>query len=425
MTARKSQQLIYLGLLFCSIALPRLAWSQNSIARLVEREQQLNDTIAIAESADGPNSLALLVPLRELTQFYEEMGDLDLADEVDARVRQVIRANKGLFSLEQADLIKQLMARELLRGDVVAAWDLEQELLRLVDKNPGDIRDAQILRDVADRRIQILDRYEAGEMPYEIILGCYYDDRAAYRDAWTRGSRPIYSAPGEQEDNECAAGSRRVARTALAGEAQWYYAAAVNVYLENEQYSNEDFKELLTDLIVNTYKYANPALGRNSLENLLAYETANPDSPLPRIQTLVYIADWNLYYSRDFGTKFRDQALATYQQALDLLAEQRIPQPSIDEIFAPAIPIVLPTFRDNPLITEGTSGQQDWLEVAFVIESSGKSDDIEIIARSGDVPRATARELVQFIRRSRFRPRAENGQILNSAPITIRYYFSS
>ena len=71
---------------------------------------------------------------------------------------QVIRANYGLRSLEQAPLLQQRIRSEERRGDFAAAWELEQDLLTLARRQRDDLAAAPILHEIGDKRMDLLKR---------------------------------------------------------------------------------------------------------------------------------------------------------------------------------------------------------------------------------------------------------------------------
>lgn len=59
--------------------------------------------------------------------------------------------------------------------------------------------------------------------------------------------------------------------------------------------------------------------------------------------------------------------LAVYQQAIDLLEARPAGDAALEQFFAPAIPVVLPSFLDNPLASEQTRATTGHVDVAFEI----------------------------------------------------------
>jgi hypothetical protein len=411
------------GMVLLAVSLlPGVAASQDDLDRFVARERELIESIDREESLNGPYSEALISPLTALSLHFEEAGDVGQTDALIARVLQVIRANYGLYSLEQAPSIRRLIAREEARGNAAAAWSLERELLVLASRHFDDIRSARIFRDTGDRRMEILKRYDTGEIPPEIVLGCYYNDAGEHLRARLRGSRPIDAYPGTQLADGCQVGSRTRARRALVLEAQSLYAGAVDVYLRSEQSLDDELRDLLIELVRNAYIYGNPGLASQSLRQLYDLETEISTEWLPRIEAFVHMADWELLYSPLLGTRYRDSALAAYEQAYEWLDEHQVAQESIDAMFSPEIPVVLPSFLANPLASAETPESKGFIDVAFVIARDGKSRRVEVLGRADNVTRADERELVRTIRNSRFRPRLTEGQFADAAPVTLRYF---
>jgi hypothetical protein len=317
-----------------------------------------------------------------------------------------------------------MIEREAERGNAEAAWNLQWDLLGLVERNPDDLRSAAILHEIGDRRMDILRRYDAGEFPQEIILGCFYDDTAAQQLAGLRGSQPMSSVRVGPDGKNCGSGSRSAARRSIVASAQGFYLQAVNFLLRNEEHASNELPELLMKVVHTSYRFPNPTLGAQVLRTLLSYETTHSGEWLPQIEAHVQIADWDLLFASVLGTKFEASARASYEQAYDLLLEHQIAQEVIDEIFAPEMPIVLPSFAANPLVSDETPQSTGYIEVAFVITEDGKSKQIEVLDTSADVPRAAERDLVRTIKFSRFRPRMTDGRFAESAPIVVRYYLN-
>jgi hypothetical protein len=402
---------------------PGIALSQDTTEAFVNRERQLIEAIEREESLNGPYSEALIAPLTSLSLHYEESGDYRLVDPLIARVLQVIRANYGLYSLEQAPSIRRLVTREAARGNAPAAWDLEMELLMLATRHTDDIRSAGILRDIADRRMDILARYNAGEFPPEIILGCYYNEAGDHLRMHLRGSRPLHVVPGtELLQRRCAAGSSGRAKRTLVGEAQSLYVAAANVYTRNERVTSTELHDLLMEIVRNSFHYGDPGLGRAALGELVIYATESSAAPLPRIEALVQTADWDLLYSRVWGTQYRDSALATYEAAYASLLEHAVPDAAIEALFSPDVPVVLPSFEPSALVASQVSATTPYLDVSFVIRADGRSRNVEVLAKSDDMTRSDERRIVNTVRHSRFRPRVVDGQFADSEPLVVRYY---
>ena len=432
-------------LLLVALGMPWASFSQ----RVAQEStiEALQERIRGVEAREGPNSAGLIAPLTELGIRYREDGSTIPAAAATQRALEVVRFNHGLYTLEQAPLIRLLMRHLESLGEHEAAWDLEQEILRLAERHPDDLRTARILHDTADRRMDTLDRYDAGEFPPEIVLGCYlarWDDNGQLTSnaSMDGGARPT-------KGGGCTSGSRSLAKRRLVGEVQTYYSQAIDIIIRND-YATDELRTLVLALAESSYRYeplalgrrglgpgsvlpyhtASPessyryetlALGRRSLNSLLAYQTKNSEPLLTRIETLVQIADWDLVYSETRDGK--ESALAQYGDALTLLKEGAVAQESIDRLFSPEIPIVLPGFLHNPLITSDVASTGH-IDVAFEVDKYGRSHRFQILGTTDNSTVAAEKRLEQLIKRSRFRPKLMNGQFADTAPIVVRYYLN-
>ena len=172
---------IVLALVGC---LPGVASSQSESVS-DERTRIIAERVEEARAQGGPYSKDLIDPLRILAEIHQQSGNHDLAAAVTEEALQVIRANYGLRSLDQAPLIRERIRSEGARGNAAEAWELEQALRTLAKANPGDLRTAAIFGEIGDRRMDLLRRYSAGEVPPHAELGW----RGFGRESWTANFR--------------------------------------------------------------------------------------------------------------------------------------------------------------------------------------------------------------------------------------------
>jgi hypothetical protein len=384
------------GLAVCSPAYPQDDSRQQTI-------RSLQDEIRSTEA----NSPDLIKPLTALGLLYRESGESALALAALGEAVHVVRFNFGLYSLEQAPLVRQLITNAEALGDHWSAWELEKGLLRLARRYPDDPRTAQILRDTGDRRMDMLAKYDAGEAPPEVIYGCYYAGPHAGHDI--RGPVP---------ERECMSGSAGAVRAGFALEAEGYYAYAINI-LRNESYSSGELPRLVRDVVAISYEYGDPSIGRKSLAYLLEYQESNSAPLGDRIDTLMQIADWDLLHARSLDGK--DAALAEYAQAYELVQRAGVEQESIREMFAPATPIPLPVSATNPLLAEVQGEDAGHVDAAFDIDKYGKSRRVRILEAKPTLTRAAEKHVEYVILQSRFRPRLVDGRIADGDRVVVRY----
>ena len=404
---------ILLTLAAPSTALLQPSGQQEKIAELLQRVQDI-------EARDGSSSEELIDPLTTLGRLQQENGQPVQSAAAIQRAVDIVHVNQGLHTLDQAPLIRLLIGDAEAIGDARAAWDLEQELLSLANRHPDDVRTARILRETADRRIAVLDRYIAGqEFPPEIKFGCYYRE-----------------LPGGEN---CGSGRRDVAQSNLFREAQDLYSRAAGILVRSERYPADELETLVEDLARKTYRYCprpvphppnaksreavimqcNLAASRRDLVSLIRWQVQNARTWPNGLETLVEIADWDLLYAQSVGGN--EQALEEYVRAYELLAERGAHE-SIDRIFSPEIPVIVPAFAENPLASNREQRGSGHIDVSFEIDKHGKTRHVRILDRTTDSTRAIEKRIVQFISGSRFRPRVVDGRFADSAPVVVRYF---
>jgi hypothetical protein len=204
------------GVVALAVAVPSAAFAQPDSPPAVEDAlEELIAKIDEIQSLQGPNSPDLIEPLAALSLVYEERRDYERALALVEEQTQVIEVNYGLHTLDEAQLMRQTIRIERARGNAEAAWNEEQELLRLIRRrrHQADARVAPILEEIADYRRAILARYRNGEFPPEIVLGCYYSE-------WVTDSSGLPRRTG------CNSGSRDAVIRALRNEADSFDSEA-------------------------------------------------------------------------------------------------------------------------------------------------------------------------------------------------------
>ena len=434
-----------------------------------DRQRQVVEQLQRIHSESGPNSPESIDLWKALGLLYQESGYDALAAAAIERALQVVRVNYGVYSLEQAALIQQLIRADEASGNDARAWEREQELLTLVRRHPDDLRTVPFLREIAVKREDVLERYLAGERPPQIALGCYYD--------WSRSD----------DVGSCHAGSRRDAVRTLLFDAQRNYADAIAVILRNELYSSEELRDLemelvrtsdliryhnnvdgsngfdlgvpppgmrstepwrgtiealllladwdfpdspdapvvergwltgketevfpTNDLVGNHYR-----LGRLALQRLFDYETATSAPSRGQIDALIAIADWDLLYSRN-GLAFEGYGLA--YRLLEEMGETRA---SMDRIFTPEVPVMLPTFPPNPLVLDATRKPRGHIDFTFEITKYGQARRLEIVDATANATDADRDGATWPMMRTRFRPKVVGGQPVLARPVVARFY---
>jgi hypothetical protein len=469
--------ILTLGALGALAALVAPCAAALDVAAFDEQQREILAKVEAAQARGGPYAPALLDELKRLILLYRENDSPALALVAIERALQVVRANSGLYSLEQVPLLWQRLESEEALGDDAAAWDVEQELLTLARRHPDDGQTVPVLRGVADRQMAVVQRMvDSGETPPQIILGCYYNE-------WS-------TAVGG--NSSCNSGTRSTAVQGMLADANRNYADAIAVLLRNEAYSSAELRELEMELVRGAEliyeKYARdgnrgvtgtrtknevpmplapwsptaeirepwrsrmaPIIeladwdlpydsegppeddflqemeprdarfrgpyyrGRQGLRRLYMYSVVASSAPLEQATAIVQMADWDLLFSSN------GLAIEGYTLARGMLERAGAERESLAELFAPALPVVLPSFERNPLAPHEARAATGHIDVGFAITRYGRAREIEI----GDAANATDRarsDLVRLLKSSRFRPRLTDGRFADSPPVVVRYH---
>jgi hypothetical protein len=437
-----------------------------------DQQRQILDKLEQIQSRDGPYSPALLDELKALIGLYLESKEHVLSLVAIDRALQVVRANSGLYSLEQVPLLWQRIASEEAIGNDAEVWDLEQELLTLARRHPDNLEAVPVLRQMADRQRDVLAQVvDLHETPPEVVLGCYYKE-------W----------PNADAGN-CHSGSRKTVVQGMLADSDRTYADAIGVLLRNEAYSSDELRALEMELVrgaelirdeyedeggftgsriqdslvpLAPWSHATELIepwrsriepvkaladwelpydpegtpeedffdqpeprgarfrapyhrGRQSLRRVYAYEVAAASPALEKASAIVQMADWDLLFSNN--------SLATdgYVLALAMLQEGGVDAATVAELFAPELPVVLPAFEPSVLARDETQPATGYVDVAFQITKYGRARDVEVRAAE-NVTEADQADLVGLLKGSRFRPRLVDGAFADSSPVVARYY---
>jgi hypothetical protein len=165
---------------------------------------------------------------------------------------------------------------------------------------------------------------------------------------------------------------------------------------------------------------------------LVYYEVRSEAPAAARASAYAELGDWYLraeHFSGCWGyqncgrrSKFSRNdsiALTLYEQAFAELRQGDNAAESTAEIFAPELPVTLPTHTPNLLASTESSR---FIDVAFAITKYGESEQIEILDSSENAKRLEERALIRLIKYASFRPRVVDGELADSAPVVVRYY---
>jgi tetratricopeptide (TPR) repeat protein len=159
--------------------------------------------------------------------------------------------------------------------------------------------------------------------------------------------------------------------------------------------------------------------GEEALKRALKIVESNPDSTAQtRIETLLQMGDW--YQIK----KSPREALAYYERASQLIRST----PSLPDSVATALNVPMrvyyptPTIVANvPTMVAAADTRSYYVQTEFTVAADGSVRDARIV--SHDARDRYAREILEAVRDSRFRPKFVDGQAVAAAGITYREVF--
>lgn len=416
-----------------------------------ELEQRLLDQIDELQSDEGRYAESLIEPFRALGLLYQEAGDHLQAAVALREARQLIRANRGLFSatVDEALLLRQQIRSEKELGNGERVWNLQHDLIFIARENLDDMRMLPIFVDLIDDRAERLDEFRTTnyrELPAGIYVPCEGDDTLAVR------SNDKRSAPAPVSDaRNCEFGTWRTVVDRLQEAVLRHYADALAVLIRSGDYASQElrdleketlrlipfergyipcpsipFREFLESELIGSCMDTASGLGVGgwaSLMRLVFYEVRSGAPGAARANAFAELADWYLHAvhvgtSRKYSTG-DEIALSLYEESVAQLGQGDDARESMAAIFAPELPVMLPTYARNPLASLQSSR---FIDVAFAINQYGEAGAIEVLRSSDDVSGTAQRALVRLIKYGSFRPRAVDGKLAESAPVVVRYY---
>ena len=113
-------------------------------------------------------------------------------------------------------------------------------------------------------------------------------------------------------------------------------------------------------------------------------------------------------------------AFDLYEKTQAYLTHGGVAQASIDELFSPAIPILLPTFQPNLFAPDRAEGATGYVDVVFDVSRYGRTSRIRVL--DSNVSNAVQNRLTRWVVANRFRPRVADGQVVDASRIVARAY---
>lgn len=394
---------------------------------------QYRDSIEREIQREGPYASGLVQLYFDLGLQYQTAGQHEQAIETFEEAQYINRINNGLVTEALFNLVKAEIASHLALGDL-ASVNREQQYLYYLGR----------------------ERYGAGSMEIVPVLNHLGDWHMTSFSMGIVGRPSVSISISSGMGSDSAPDPRRAAFGNLY-QAQRFYGQAIVNLLRNDGISDPALLELERKLIEATFFsgnisgfledqgfYLNPGRriassrlslerftryswhfrkGRDSYQRMREYLDYRGDASAKDIAgLLIEEADWHLLYDH------HSTALERYEEAIDYMRTNAVPEDELRQLIQPALPVKLPVFTALPHSREifgvPADRQLDYLgyfDVRISLSRYGSVRGIDITGRHGNVDKDMERRLKLFLRSTPFRPRIlEDGA--GNRSFDLRYY---
>jgi tetratricopeptide (TPR) repeat protein len=376
-------------------------------AQYASAESAYKEALQLAAQHGDRNAEQLIAPLTGLGTTFARTGHHEDAIPLLQRAVAITRAQFGMFDMRQQDALKTLAGSLTMLNRQPQAQDVMIYRVRAAEKTYGegnprvipflcdlgnwfaDIGKTPEARMSFQTALNIVGTTDSLEAPIivEPLRGIAraYMVRPSYPDEWRRDPYPALgcSMPRAVTPPECIN-----ARMDPSG----------RLFVEPRTLNQE---------------------GEEALKRALKIVESNPDSTAQtRIETLLQMGDW--YQIK----KSPREALAYYERASQLIRST----PSLPDSVATALNVPMrvyyptPTIVANvPTMVAAADTRSYYVQTEFTVAADGSVRDARIV--SHDARDRYAREILEAVRDSRFRPKFVDGQAVAAAGITYREVF--
>ena len=354
------------------------------------------DAIAELESDEGAYGQGLQEQLLSLGLSLQQQGRHEEAIKTLKRGVHLARINSGLYSIDQIPLLQTEIASLMARGEFLEADERQTYLYRVQQRglSQGDVR-AQALMQQARWQRRAYDM-GVGELDFPRLLSMWDLYRLALNDV-------------VEEEGETSLALLVPLNGML--EAQYLISAYQGEH-------NSSFGENLSDRYdknrFNAYRAQSYKKGQAVLHAIDDIELKNNiDDSVAKAERLNRMADWIFWHGE------KETAVEIYREAFMELAEAENAQVELERMFGAPVP--LPSMAEVKPFPETTSPESANLLLEFGVSERGRvvdlrrldeppeadtSDDVDEPPADND---AIANRFMRQLRRTRFRPRFENG----------------
>ena len=351
------------------------------------------DAIAEIESSEGAYGGQLSESLLSLAQILQAQGRHAEAIDIFKRGVHLTRVNEGLYCTEQIPLLQGEIASHKAQQNYALADDRQNYLYRVQVQSMGS-GDPMAKAFMAQADWQ----FEA----YQLGL----EDSESYirlMNMWDLNRQAMEDVLGRESDT-----SPKLLPP-LQGMLEAQYLMSSHPPPESDLAFAEESRPSESLLQYKSYRAKSFQQGSAVIEAISAIEQERaPQDAIAQAQNMVMLGDWRLWNGKS------NAAWEAYRAAETELARTDDAQLQTQALFG--APVALPDIAAlNPLPPVVAQERGDIL-VAFDVSENGRVRDLERMD-DNDIENRRASRLMRQLRRTRFRPRFEAGQPVETEKI--------
>jgi hypothetical protein len=360
-------------------------------------EQPFRDAIAGMERGQGAYAEGLSEQLLSLGLTLQRQGRHGEALDVFKRGVHLARINHGLYSAQQLPLLHAEIASHLATGQLSLADERQQYMYRVQLRSLDRGSMAGALMQQASWQFSAY-RWGVGGPGFLRLMNMWDLYRLALND--------VVSREGE---------TSRDLLPPLYGMLQAQYL--ISEYNGEDQASGFDSGEGYGGSVeynrFNAYRNQSYDRGRAVIQAIydIGRQPGNGE-PLAAAEALVMLGDWYLWHDQ------RDDGLQAYADALAELAKLDDAKTEVERIFGQ--PVALPDMDGLRPLPQNVEPDAADILLQFGINERGRVIDLDRIDKN-EVDEGFANRLMRTLRKTRFRPRFENGEPVTTNHIVWAY----
>lgn len=396
--------------------------------------------ITALELSGGPYDPRLDQELLALGSLYQQAGQYSKALGILEQAIHINRVNNGLFNLGQIPIIEKSIENHLARGDLVAADAQHEYLFYLQRKSLGDesvdllpalTRFAEWNVFAFNARPQLLalpvPQEEDAETTEEPVITTL-ENLQNFRTRRLINAQNIYQAIIQilvnnfgSQDPRLVEFEKQLALT------NYFFATTFDALADagpaTTMGSNSMMPYETSDVAGNSLGYRQ---GKEALERRIRYLEERTNTPaLELARARIDLGDWLLRFRKRSG------ALEEYERGYQELQAAGLEQATIDALFKPPLPVLVPSFLVHPYSRAALDIPPDLaleykghIDVEFSINRFGSTGSIRVLGKSASADDTIESRLLRNLRRNSYRPRHDNGVVRDNDTLQVRYYFT-